>query len=95
MDWSQPLRFSVQGVAAGAPSLRPAGGQMESDQFLRVRRETGGRVRPAQIDEKGAGYVKPLPRILRRWKSLLSNVRLEGLNGLFQAAVPEPGSVET
>lgn len=27
-----------------------------------------------------------LPRILRRWESLLSNARLEGLNGLFQAA---------
>jgi len=27
-----------------------------------------------------------LPRILRRWESLLSNARLEGLNSLFQAA---------
>lgn len=27
-----------------------------------------------------------LERILRRWESLLSNARLEGLNGLFQAA---------
>ena len=31
-------------------------------------------------------FKEHLPRILRRWESLLSNARLEGLNGLFQAA---------
>ena len=31
-------------------------------------------------------FEEHLPRILRRWESLLSNARLEGLNGLFQAA---------
>lgn len=31
-------------------------------------------------------FREHLPRILRRWESLLSNARLEGLNGLFQAA---------
>ena len=31
-------------------------------------------------------FQEHLPRILRRWESLLSNARLEGLNGLFQAA---------
>ena len=31
-------------------------------------------------------FGKHLHRILRRWESLLSNARLEGLNGLFQAA---------
>jgi len=31
-------------------------------------------------------FEKHLPRVLRRWESLLSNARLEGLNGLFQAA---------
>jgi len=31
-------------------------------------------------------FAVHLPRILRRWESLLSNARLESLNGLFQAA---------
>ncbi|WP_031387705.1 ISL3 family transposase [Desulfonatronum thiodismutans] len=31
-------------------------------------------------------FQEHLPRILRRWESLLSNARLEGLNSLFQAA---------
>jgi transposase len=31
-------------------------------------------------------FEKHLHRVLRRWESLLSNARLEGLNGLFQAA---------
>jgi len=31
-------------------------------------------------------FEEHLPRILRRWESLLSNARLESLNGLFQAA---------
>jgi transposase len=31
-------------------------------------------------------FQEHLPRVLRRWESLLSNARLEGLNGLFQAA---------
>ena len=31
-------------------------------------------------------FQEHLPRILRRWESLLSSARLEGLNGLFQAA---------
>jgi transposase len=31
-------------------------------------------------------FEEQLPRILWRWESLLSNARLEGLNGLFQAA---------
>lgn len=31
-------------------------------------------------------FREHLPCILRRWESLLSNARLEGLNGLFQAA---------
>ena len=31
-------------------------------------------------------FEKHLPRVLRRWESMLSNARLEGLNGLFQAA---------
>ena len=31
-------------------------------------------------------FEEHLPRILRRWKSLLTNARLESLNGLFQAA---------
>lgn len=36
-----------------------------------------------------------LPRILRRWESLLANARLEGLNGLFQAARSRPGGIGT
>lgn len=31
-------------------------------------------------------FEKHLPRILNRWNSLYTNARLEGLNGLFQAA---------
>lgn len=31
-------------------------------------------------------FEKHLPRVLRRWESWLSNARLEGFNGLFQAA---------
>jgi transposase len=31
-------------------------------------------------------FQEHLPRILRRWESLLSYARLEGLNGLFRAA---------
>ena len=31
-------------------------------------------------------FEEHLPRILRRWDSLLSNARLESMNGLFQAA---------
>lgn len=31
-------------------------------------------------------FEEHLPRIMRRWESLLSNARLEGLNSLFQAA---------
>jgi transposase len=33
-----------------------------------------------------ATFEKHLPRILHRWHSLHTNARLEGLNGLFQAA---------
>ncbi|MDR2124186.1 MAG: transposase, partial [Desulfovibrio sp.] len=33
-----------------------------------------------------ATFEGHLPRILRRWESLLSNARLESMNGLFQAA---------
>jgi transposase len=31
-------------------------------------------------------FEEHLPRIIRRWESLLSNARLESMNGLFQAA---------
>ncbi len=31
-------------------------------------------------------FEEHLPRILHRWESLLSNARLESMNGLFQAA---------
>jgi transposase len=31
-------------------------------------------------------FKEQLPRIIRRWKSLLTNARMEGFNGLFQAA---------
>lgn len=31
-------------------------------------------------------FKEQLPRIIRRWDSLLTNARMEGLNGLFQAA---------
>jgi transposase len=31
-------------------------------------------------------FKEQLPRIIRRWQSLLTNARMEGFNGLFQAA---------
>ncbi|MDY0226390.1 MAG: transposase, partial [Desulfomicrobium apsheronum] len=33
-----------------------------------------------------ASFERHLPRILHRWHSLHTNARLEGYNGLFQAA---------
>ena len=41
---------------------------------------------PRPIEKAVATVEKPLSGLARRWTSLFSNARLEGMNGLFQLA---------
>ena len=55
--------------------------------FIRTARELVGEDSLLEpIRNALATFESHLPRILRRWESLLSNARLESMNGLFQAA---------
>lgn len=55
--------------------------------FLKSARELADAdARLGPIGKALQTFEDHLPRIVRRWESLLSNDRLEGMNGLFQAA---------
>jgi transposase len=61
--------------------------QWRATHFLNAAREViGQNTLLAPVGKALQTFEKHLPRVLRRWESLLSNARLEGMNGLFQAA---------
>lgn len=63
------------------------GARWRATHFLRQARElVAGEVLLAPMRKALDTFEEHLPRILRRWESLLSNARLESFNGLFQAA---------
>ena len=63
------------------------GARWRATRFFEFARELAGdSVLLAPVRKALNTFEDHLPRILRRWDSLLSNARLEGLNGLFQAA---------
>jgi transposase len=63
------------------------GARWRATRFFEFARELAGdSVLLAPVRKALSTFEDHLPRILRRWDSLLSNARLEGLNGLFQAA---------
>lgn len=63
------------------------GARWRATRFFEFARELAeGSVLLAPIRKALNMLEDHLPRILRRWDSVLSNARLEGLNGLFQAA---------
>jgi transposase len=63
------------------------GARWRATRFFEFARELAGDSAPLEPVRKALNtFQEHLPRILRRWESLLSNARLEGLNGLFQAA---------
>ncbi|MDE8731307.1 transposase, partial [Desulfovibrio desulfuricans] len=63
------------------------GGRWRGTRFFDFARELAGdSVLLAPVRKALNTFEDHLPRILRRWDSLLSNARLEGHNGLFQAA---------
>lgn len=63
------------------------GARWRATNFLRVARELVAEGSLFAPMRKALNtFEEHLPRILRRWESLLSNARLESLNGLFQAA---------
>ena len=63
------------------------GARWRASRFFEFARELAGESPLLDPVRKALNtFQAQLPRILRRWDSLLSNARLEGLNGLFQAA---------
>lgn len=63
------------------------GARWRASRFLEFARELAGESALLEPVRKALNtFQEHLPRILRRWDSLLSNARLEGLNGIFQAA---------
>lgn len=63
------------------------GARWRASRFFEFARELAGESPLLDPVRKALNtFQAQLPRILRRWESLLSNARLEGLNGLFQAA---------
>ncbi|WP_027191795.1 transposase, partial [Fundidesulfovibrio putealis] len=63
------------------------GARWRASRFFEFARELAGESALLEPVRKALNtFQEHLPRILRRWDSLLSNARLEGLNGLFQAA---------
>ncbi len=62
-------------------------GQWRATHFFKYAQELVGESKLLNPMHKALRtFQEHLPRILRRWESLLSNARLEGLNSLFQAA---------
>jgi len=63
------------------------GARWRASRFFEFLRELAGESVLLEPVRKSLNtFQEHLPRILRKWDSLLSNARLEGLNGLFQAA---------